>query len=136
MCPSAEDMYHHSHRPTTMTTTVIGNSHGDKDDKDMIDMTSPDIPPSEHLRTQKSELAPNSHKFSKEVAPKCGENCPIFGRRKKRQNPVPKIGFEKHRKKNEKRSETCPNRFQPVSGLLKISHRHFSKSFSPPKVCT
>ena len=39
-------------------------------------------------------------------------------------------------KGSEKRSETGPNIFQPVSGRLKIFHRHFSKSFSPPKICT
>ena len=29
--------------------------------------------------------------FSNEIAPKCGENCPISGRRKKAQNPVTSV---------------------------------------------
>ena len=36
----------------------------------------------------------------------------------------------------EKRSETCPKNVNPLSGHLKIFHRHFSNSFSPPKFCT
>ena len=43
--------------------------------------------------------------------------------------------FEKPEKK---RSETCLNLFQPLSGRLKIFHRHFTthfKSFSPLKIC-
>ena len=38
----------------------------------------------------------------------------------------------KNAKNSEKRSES----FQLLSGRLKIFHRHFSKSFSPPKICT
>ena len=39
-------------------------------------------------------------------------------------------------KRSEKRSETCPNKNSAPSYRLKLFHRHFSKSFSPPKVCT
>ena len=47
--------------------------------------------------------------------------------------------FEKREKGSEKRSETRWNIFEPLSGRLKIFHRHFStnfKSFSQPKICT
>ena len=44
--------------------------------------------------------------------------------------------FEKREKESEKRSEMWPNIWKPLSGRLKIFHRHFSKSFSPPKICT
>ena len=47
--------------------------------------------------------------------------------------------FEKHEKGSEKRSETRPIILKPLSGRLKILHRHFStnvKSFSPPQICT
>ena len=37
------------------------------------------------------------------------------------------------KKRSEKRSETWPKKFQPLSGPLKIFHRHFSKRLSPPK---
>ena len=40
--------------------------------------------------------------------------------------------FEKREKGSEKRSETCPKKFKPLSRRLKISHRPFCKSFSPP----
>ena len=39
------------------------------------------------------------------------------------------------KKGSEKRSETCPKFLKP-SRHLKISHRHFSKSLSPRKICT
>ena len=42
---------------------------------------------------------------------------------------------EKREKRSEKRSETWPNNLKPLSGRLKISHWHFSKSFSPHKIC-
>ena len=32
--------------------------------------------------------------------------------------------------------ETCPKYLKPLSRRLKMSHRHFFKSFSPPKICT
>ena len=49
--------------------------------------------------------------------------------------------FEKREKGSEKRSETRPKQKnnEPLSGHLKIFHRHSStnfKSFSPPKICT
>ena len=47
--------------------------------------------------------------------------------------------FEKHEKGSEKRSETRLKKRLPLSGRLKIFHRHFStnfKSFSPPKIFT
>ena len=59
------DIYHHNHRLATMPKTSIGNDHGDKDDEDRIDMTSPDIF-SEHLRTQNPK---ETLKFRK-------KNCP------------------------------------------------------------
>ena len=40
------------------------------------------------------------------------------------------------KKGSEKRSETCPKFLKPLSRRLKIAHRHFSKSFSPPKIST
>ena len=44
--------------------------------------------------------------------------------------------YEKCEKGSEKRSETCPKSFKPLSRRSKMSHPHFSKSFSPPKICT
>ena len=41
----------------------------------------------------------------------------------------------KTRKRSKKRSETWPKKVEPLSGRLKIFHRHFSKSFSPPQIC-
>ena len=41
--------------------------------------------------------------------------------------------FEKREKRSKKRSET--RHFQPLSDRLKLVHLHFSKSFSPPKIC-
>ena len=43
--------------------------------------------------------------------------------------------LEKREKGSEKRSETCPKNVKPLSRRLKMSHWHFSKSFSPPKIC-
>ena len=43
--------------------------------------------------------------------------------------------FEKHETGSKERSETCPKNVKPLSRLLKSSHRHFSKSSSPPKIC-
>ena len=39
-------------------------------------------------------------------------------------------------KTGKKRSETWPKHFKALSRRLKRFHRHFSKSFSPPKICT
>ena len=48
-----------------MTMTIIDNSHGDEgDDKERIDTTSNDIP-SEYLRAQKTEIAPQFHTTQK-----------------------------------------------------------------------
>ena len=44
--------------------------------------------------------------------------------------------YEKREKGSEKQSKTCPKMFKPLSRRLKISHQHFSKSFSSPKICT
>ena len=44
--------------------------------------------------------------------------------------------FGKREKGCERRSETCPKFFEPLSPRLKMSHWHFSKSFWPPKICT
>ena len=51
--------------------------------------------------------------------------------------PVKKRGIKRFLKKgSEKRSETCPKHFKPLSRRFKISRRHFSKSFSPPEIST
>ena len=39
-------------------------------------------------------------------------------------------------RKIRKRSETCLKNVKPLSRCLNISHRHFSKSFAPPKIST
>ena len=44
--------------------------------------------------------------------------------------------FEKREQGSEKRSETCPKNLKPLSRRLHISHRHASRCFSPPKICT
>ena len=47
--------------------------------------------------------------------------------------------FNLTRKKNEKYPKNDAKRdriFKPLSGRLKMFHRHFSKSFSPPKICS
>ena len=44
--------------------------------------------------------------------------------------------FERREKGAEKRSETCTKKIKALSRRLKVSHRHFSKSVSQPKICT
>ena len=44
--------------------------------------------------------------------------------------------FEQRKKGSDKRSEMCLKNFKPLSRRLKITHRHFSESFSPPKLRT
>ena len=44
--------------------------------------------------------------------------------------------FEKRKRGSEKRSETWPKMFKPLSCCLNIFHQHFSKNISLPKICT
>ena len=47
-----------------------------------------------------------------------------------------KNGLKNVKKDSEKRSETSPKKcLKPLSGRLKVFHRHFSKSFSLLKIC-
>ena len=59
-----------------------------------------------------------------------GLHCP-----RKMFNLTRKNGLKDAKKRSEKRSETRPNNFKPLSGRLKIFHQHFSKSSSLPKIC-
>ena len=51
-------------------------------------------------------------------------------------SPPKKLQIDTNNGLKNKKSKTCPKMFKSLLRCLKISHRHFSKSFSPPKICT